>query len=184
MQQLRLWLLTLGAVTLMGCSSLPDSLKSANPEVQSDYQTWAASDPQQATELRLGGVIAGLENQEGRSRIEIVQLPINSSSGKPDINVEPEGRFVAYIDGFLDPVTYAKGRLITVLGFSAGSETGRVGEYEYRFPVMNARGHQLWKIRERVNMHHAPVGHFRCKSLYCRELNYPTSGTVYQEVVE
>lgn len=89
----------------------------------------------------------------------MVNLPIENN-GKPDINVEPEGRFVAYIDGFVDPVTYSKGRLVSILGTSDGYELGKVGDYEYRFPVMKASGYHLWQIKEKVIVHDQPINTF------------------------
>ncbi|MFA0051064.1 Slp family lipoprotein [Vibrio breoganii] len=173
--------LLLGLV-LAGCSSLPDSLVSSNEKIVTDYGNWVNSAPEEVSEVRLGGVIAKITNLEAKTRLEIVNLPI-AKDGKPDINVEPEGRFVAYVDGFIDPVTFAKGRLISVLGKPAGNESGKVGEYEYRFPVLNADGYHLWQIKEKLIVHDELLSMFPCRSLYCREVNYgPRTGHVVQSV--
>ncbi|GEA60573.1 Slp family lipoprotein [Vibrio comitans] len=173
--------LVLGLV-LVGCSSLPDSLVSSNEKIVTDYGDWVNSAPEAVSEVRLGGVIAEITNLKEKTRLEIVNLPI-AKDGKPDINVEPEGRFVAYVDGFIDPVTFSKGRLISVLGNPDGNETGKVGEYEYRFPVLNANGYHLWQIKETLIVHDEPLSMFPCRSLYCREVRYgPTTGHVVQSV--
>ncbi|GAB7220631.1 Slp family lipoprotein [Vibrio comitans] len=169
-------------LALAGCSSLPDSLVSSNEKIVTDYGDWVNSAPEEVSEVRLGGVIAKITNLEAKTRLEIVNLPI-AKNGKPDINVEPEGRFVAYVDGFIDPVTFAKGRLISVLGKPDGNETDKVGEYEYRFPVLNANGYHLWQIKETLIVHDEPLSMFPCRSLYCREVSYgPTTGHVVQSV--
>ncbi|GAM55614.1 starvation lipoprotein slp paralog [Vibrio ishigakensis] len=170
------------ALFLSGCASLPESLKTEDQNLVTDYQTWINAPQESLTTVRLGGVIAKVDNEAERTRIEVVNLPIENN-GKPDINVEPEGRFVAYIDGFVDPVTYSKGRLVSILGNSDGYELGKVGEYEYRFPVMKASGYHLWQIKEKVIVHDQPINTFPCRSLYCREVRIgPTTGQVIQQV--
>ena len=174
--------LTLLIIALSACSTLPEDLVSTNPNVQTSYSNWRESlDVTQ--ELRLGGVIAHVTNLKDTTRVEVVNLPIGSS-GKPDINQEPQGRFVAYIDGFADPVKLSEGRLITLLGDSDHKETAPVGDYSYEFPVMKVKSYHLWKIEERVIMHNdfGPYN-YSCRSLYCREIIRGTrQGIVIQEV--
>ncbi|GAD81310.1 Slp family lipoprotein [Vibrio ezurae] len=175
--------LILGAI-MAGCSSLPEALVSKNDAVVTDYDTWLNDEQGDTAELRLGGVIAKVTNLESKTRLELVNLPINSG-GKPDINVEPQGRFVAYIDGFVDPTTFSEGRLVTVLGKADGIEEGKVGEFNYRFPVMKASGYHLWQIREKVIVYDQPINGFPCRSLHCRQARYgygPTTGQVIQSV--
>lgn len=168
-------------LVLSACSSLPENLVSDNPNIITDYQVWQTSSIDNS-EVRLGGLIADVQNLEDKTRIEVVNLPI-SSSGKPDIGEEPQGRFVAYVDGFADPVTLSQGRLISLIGNTGKEETGKVGEYEYDFPVMNARGYHLWRIEERVIIHDFDSYLTPCRGLYCRDARYGTrQGKVIQEV--
>jgi len=170
-----------GVLLLSACSSLPDNLKTDNPEVVTDYQVWQSSRGQNV-EVRLGGLIADVKNLKDQTRIEVVNLPIGSS-GKPDINQEPEGRFVAYVDGFADPMTLSTGRLISLLGQSQGREQGKVGEYSYDFPVMKASGFHLWRIEERIIVHDFDSYLYPCRGLYCSDVRYGTrQGKVIQEV--
>ncbi|WP_261815665.1 Slp family lipoprotein [Vibrio gallicus] len=165
-----------------GCASLPEPIDSQDINITTDYQGWINTAPQEVTSVRLGGVIAKVSNEANRTRLEIVNLPI-SNNGKPNLNIEPEGRFVAYIDGFVDPVTYAKGRLVTVLGEASGYEQGMVGKFEYRFPVLKVSGYHLWKIKETVIIDDSPSSMFPCRSLYCREVRIgPSTGQVIQQV--
>ena len=168
--------------TLTACSTLPENLASDNPALQTDYSRWQAS-ASQAQELRLGGVIASVTNLKDKTRVEIVNLPIGSN-GKPDIDQEPQGRFVGYINGFADPVTLAKGRLITLLGDSRGTEIAKVGDYRYDFPAMDIKSYHLWRIEERVIVHNDfGPSMYPCRSLYCRDLTRGTKhGKVVQEV--
>ncbi len=154
---------------LTACSSLPDDLVSEdhNAEVMDNYQQWVNTSPDSVLDVRMGGVISKVTNLKDKSRIEIVNLPI-SSSGRPDITQEPQGRFIAYVKGFIEPMTYTKGRLITVVGKGLQPETDKVGEYDYTFPVMEAYGQHLWTIETTTYVENDAMmggcfrGGFRC----------------------
>ena len=166
---------------LLGCTSLPSTLMSDSEIVVTNYQLWQ-QDAELSNELRLGGVIANITNLNNRTRIEVVNLPINSS-GKPDINQEPSGRFVGYIDGFADPVTLSPGRLITFLGTAQGTEQSKVGQFDYDFPVMTVNGYHLWRIEERIIVNEVGSFMYPCRGLQCRDIHYNTrQGRVIQEV--
>ncbi|MCK6262033.1 Slp family lipoprotein [Vibrio sp. ZSDE26] len=167
---------------ISACSSLPEVLSSDDEQLISDYATWINIEPKTTPQVRLGGVIANVTNLEDKTRIEIVNLPI-SSSAKPDINQQPNGRFVGYVDGFLEPMAYGKGQLISVIGQSSGTEDFKVGESEQVAPVMTITGHHLWKIQERVVINEVRLYPYPCRSLHCRQAYFgPTDGRVIQEV--
>ncbi len=167
---------------LSGCSSLPESLNLADENVVTDYQQVKTADVDAA--VRLGGIIAKVNNTETQTRLEVVNLPIGSS-GKPDINQEPDGRFVVYVDQFLDPITYATGRLVTVAGKKEGVEKGKIEGYSYEFPVLNASGQHLWRIEERVDINHTGSYIHNCRGVYCRSyygVSSSRQGRVVKEV--
>ncbi|MGC9493821.1 Slp family lipoprotein [Vibrio genomosp. F10] len=168
---------------LSACSTLPESLSTAPEEVViSDYSVWMNAEPQTGQFVRLGGVIASTTNLANKTRIEVVNLPINSS-GKPDINQAPNGRFVGYIDGYVEPLAYQKGQLITVLGQSDSNEKIMVGEFEQVVPIMSVTGHHLWKIQERVVIDEVRISPYSCLGLHCRQVEFsPRHGRVIQEV--
>jgi outer membrane lipoprotein len=56
-----------------------------------------------------------------------------------------EGRYLVVVDRFLDPAIYRSGRDITVAGEVRGSEVHRLGEIDYRYPVIAASELYLWK---------------------------------------
>ncbi|KII79699.1 Slp family lipoprotein [Vibrio renipiscarius] len=178
---LRFVIVGCASLILLGCSSLPDTLKTDNPNLVTDYQVWQSA-PQAEYALRLGGVIAAVTNFPQQTRIEVVNLPINAS-GKPDINQEPNGRFVAYIKGFADPVALSEGRLVTFLGAANGSEKGQVGQFDYDFPVMDASQYHLWRIEERVIVNDVGSYMYPCRDVHCRNIHSSTrQGRVIQEV--
>ena len=177
-------LLFLCVLFLAGCSSLPKELASSQTTTLIEYDAFVtAAKKDETAEVRLGGVIARIDNLKDTTRIEIVNLPI-SSSGKPDLSQEPNGRFVVYLNGFVDPVTYSVGRLVTVLGLPTGIEDANVGEFLYPFPVIKASALHLWQIQEYVisndiNMSYMPCTGARC--LHQRSIE-SRRGKVVQEV--
>lgn len=176
------WVLLAGVWLLTACTTLPPGIDSDDEQLVTDYQQWTAMMPQSGQAVRLGGVIAQIKNLSDQTRIEVVNLPIDKQ-GKPLISREPQGRFVVYLDGFVDPLTHGEGRLMTFLGRSIGSEVSKVGEFEYTFPVMRAEGFHLWRIEERVIIDDITPYAFPCRNFYCRHIeDLPRSGRVIQEI--
>ncbi|ELE1961537.1 Slp family lipoprotein [Vibrio vulnificus] len=167
---------------LAACSSLPQELTAQNQDVLTDYQIFAESQGMVTQDVRLGGVIAKVDNLKDKTRIEIVNLPIDKN-GKPDISQEPNGRFVAYLDGYLEPVAFSQGRLITVVGTAAGEDQGKIGEYDYVFPVVKSYGYRLWTIEERVRVYDTSSYLYPCYSITCRQMrDFPRDGKIIQDV--
>ncbi|WP_341503611.1 Slp family lipoprotein [Gallaecimonas sp. GXIMD4217] len=137
-------LLTAVALLLLaGCSTIPDEL--AVPEGQSLAAYSAARQgAEQGKLVRWGGIIAQVDNLKNRTRLEVVYYPL-SSSAKPKQDEASPGRFLAYLDGFVDPVVLGQGRRITVVGSLGRQESGRVGEFEYRYPTVQVQRYKLWK---------------------------------------
>jgi len=164
---------------LTGCVSLPSELESNNENLIVKYANW---EPQTevGTAVRLGGVIASVENDKNRTRLDIVNLPL-TQSGKPNLNYEPHGRFIAYIPGFVDPVMLAKGRLISFLGVTQKTGKTMIGHYQGVFPVMNVIHYHLWKIKEQVVVDHLGFPLRSCNSSYCRDNEY-RQGRIIQVV--
>ncbi|MCL9783063.1 Slp/YeaY family lipoprotein [Vibrio sp. S4M6] len=170
----------LATALLSACASLPATLKASTPDVITHYRAWSDSRDDIGKEVRLGGVIAKVTNLSQKTRIEVVNLPINSA-GQPNLHAEAKGRFIVYVKGFLDPVTFAKGRLITVLGTSLKPEIAKVGDYEYHFPTMEAAGYYLWRVQKRVVVD-GPFYTYPCLGLYCHQYYGPQQGRVVTEI--
>jgi len=92
----------------------------------------------------LGGSIVQTVPKPKESEIEIVQKQL-SSSGEPYLTDKSEGRYLVVVDRFLDPAIYRSGRDITVAGEVQGSVLRRLGEIDYRYPVIVASELHLWK---------------------------------------
>jgi outer membrane lipoprotein len=92
----------------------------------------------------LGGTIVQTVPKPNQTEIEVVQKQL-SSSGEPYLTDKSEGRFLVVIDRFLDPAIYRSGRDITVAGEVQESVIRRLGEIDYRYPVITGMELYLWK---------------------------------------
>jgi outer membrane lipoprotein len=92
----------------------------------------------------LGGTIVQTLPRPSETEIEVVQKPL-SSSGEPFQTDKSEGRYLVVVDRFLDPAIYRAGRDITVAGEVQGSLLRRLGEIDYRYPMIIALELHLWK---------------------------------------
>ena len=90
-----------------------------------------------------GGIIIASTNLKDSTQIEILAYPLDSSQ-RPMADEPALGRFLAIQPGYLETTDYTQGRHITVKGTLGETRTGRVGESEYVYPVVNINQHQLW----------------------------------------
>lgn len=109
--------------------------------------------------VRWGGTIAAVDNRATETRIEVVARALDRN-GRPRETDRSPGRFIAVIDGFLDPVVYAEGREMTVTGALAGETTHRIGDHEYTFPVVRAENYLLWPPRSELQPRDFPPWYY------------------------
>lgn len=137
--------LAVAFLALTSCASnIPITIQKpppGNPAVElvrSDVSKFVGS------QVRWGGTIASVENRQNHTLIEIVARELRSN-GRPNENDRSAGRFIAQIEGFLEPAIYEKGRLLTVNGTIADQTTRTIGEFTYTFPVVIADDYFLWQ---------------------------------------
>lgn len=90
-----------------------------------------------------GGQIVDVENLEDRTLLIVASYPLDRSD-RPRWQQEPGVRFIAEQSGFLEPLTFAPGRFVTILGRVAGTEQRQVGQFDYRHPKINTEELHLW----------------------------------------
>ena len=90
-----------------------------------------------------GGVVLKTENMSDATQIEVMGYPLDRRQ-RPMTSKEAEGRFLVRHEGYLEPVDYAAGRSVTVLGTLSGVITGSVGATEYRYPLLKSDEIHLW----------------------------------------
>jgi outer membrane lipoprotein len=131
-------------LTLAGCASdIPKPIRDAPAMNIAPARALAEADSLKGQAVRWGGSIARVENRKDETWIEIVERPL-ARDGEPDRYQVGGGRFLARVPGFLDPEVYASKRLMTVAGTLDGITTRSIGEYPYRFPVVQVTAWYLW----------------------------------------
>ena len=132
-------LISLSAVLCACASSIPRAITEQPDTRISLTQARGGMAQLSGQSVRWGGKIAGVENHSTETWIEIVQQPLNHF-GRPLEGDASEGRFIARIEGFLDPQVYSKDRLITVAGTLEKTIQRPIGEYPYTAEPQQGQG--------------------------------------------
>ncbi len=135
--------IVLVAIFLTACATSPN-FDTAGLDATIIPQT-AVSEMQtlQGESVLWGGVVITSSNLKDSTQVEILAYPLNSNQ-RPNRDQKPLGRFLAVHAGYLETTDYASGRLITIRGTLSDNRTGRVGEAEYTYPVVNITQLHLW----------------------------------------
>jgi outer membrane lipoprotein len=140
---------------LGGCASnIPTAIRNAPPDNIPPKAVQQALDAHRGDQVRWGGVIVATRNLEQGSEILLMAQPLNRW-GEPLTNTKSLGRFIAHIDGFIDPAEYAPKRKLTIFGQVSGVENRKIGDYPYDYPIVQVSQHHLWPIP--VNGIRAPL---------------------------
>ena len=141
-------LATAAGLSLLGaCATAPQPLQGNFPQITPQQ---AVGGTQAASPVRWGGRIVETQPKQDRTCFQVIGLPLNAN-GRParestDAN---QGRFIACRAGFYDPAVFTPGREVTFVGQVAGTDTVRIGEYDYRLPQLAADVIYLWpEVRE------------------------------------
>jgi outer membrane lipoprotein len=93
--------------------------------------------------VALGGLVLRAKNLKEGTRIEILQLPLDSFD-QPDFPLEDsQGRFMVLDPDHHDPVVL-KDRRITVIGEVIGKVVEAIDEFDYTYPYVSARLIHIW----------------------------------------
>jgi outer membrane lipoprotein len=93
----------------------------------------------------LGGEVLSAKRGAESTRIEVLQIPLNSSYEPVQDRTTSQGRFLAVQQQFLDPATVPVGTLVTVIGEMTGTTTMPIDEVQYTYPTLDIRHLQVWE---------------------------------------
>ncbi|AYH01455.1 Slp family lipoprotein [Pectobacterium parmentieri] len=145
----RLSMIAAAALLLSGCVTVPDAIKGTSPTPQDDLvRVMNAPQIYVGQESRFGGRVVSIRNEANKTRLEIASMPLDSGA-KPLLDMPSEGRFIAYVNRFLEPVDF-KDQLVTVVGPIVGTEQGAIGDKPYRYVVIDAQGYKRWNVVQRL----------------------------------
>jgi outer membrane lipoprotein len=139
------WLLPTGLWLLLAACAGSPPVGLESPAAPQPGQREVQADPaaHQGRAVRWGGEIIGVRNDPTSTDVEIYGRPLQDNA-EPAASGGEGVRFLARVDGFLDPAEYQAGKRMTVRGTVAGVETRPVGDYPYRYPVVAVDTHHLW----------------------------------------
>ncbi|EKM5759857.1 Slp/YeaY family lipoprotein [Cronobacter turicensis] len=153
---MRCGFLALSILLLGGCVSVPDAIKGTSPTPQQDLvRVMNAPQLYIGQEARFGGRVVNVDNQQGKTRLEIATLPLDSAA-RPLLGQPSRGRIYADVNGFLDPVDF-RNQLVTVVGPISGTVEGKIGSSPYKFMVMQVNGFKRWRVTQQVMMPPQPI---------------------------
>ncbi|HCC6164782.1 TPA: Slp family lipoprotein [Citrobacter amalonaticus] len=147
-----------GAIALMlsGCVTVPEAIKGSSPTPQDDLvRVMNAPQLYVGQEARFGGKVVEIQNQQGKTRLEIATVPLDSGA-RPILGEPSRGRIYANVNAFLDPVDF-RGQLVTVVGPITGTVEGKVGSTPYKFMTMDVTGYKRWRLAQQVVMPPQPI---------------------------
>ena len=102
--------------------------------------------------VRWGGRIVQVEPRTDATCFEMIATRLTPGGRPYWASDDTNGRFIACRQGFYDPAVFTVNREVTFTGRIAGYDNRRVGEYDYRFPRVDADVVYLWPVRERVDV--------------------------------
>ena len=144
------------AVALSGCVTVPDAIKGTSPAPQQDLvRVMNAPELFVGQEARFGGKVIEVLNQQGKTRLEIATVTLDSGA-RPELGEASRGRIYADVNGFLDPVDF-RGQLVTVVGPITGTVQGKIGNTPYKFMTMQANGYKRWRVTQQIMMPPQPI---------------------------
>lgn len=85
--------------------------------------------------VMMGGNIVKTRNFPDKSEVEVVQKTLDSY-GNLESGDATIGRFIFRHRGYLESEVYSKGRNIVGAGIVVGSQSGKIGDRDYLFPVI------------------------------------------------
>jgi outer membrane lipoprotein len=143
-QSKRIILILAGTLIIGGCSSkVPLVIRTpVDGDIRVD-EVQQNSERFSGLRVRWGGEIISVENLADETHIEILSQRLNKS-GKPISDSKSRGRFIARMEGFLDPQDYPKERQITVVGRIEDVIEKPVGDYPYAYPRVEVGNYYLW----------------------------------------
>lgn len=145
------------ALALSGCVTIPDAIQGTSATPVTDISTVQnAPSLFKGVEGRFGGTVAAMVNERGRTILEIAAVPLDSGA-RPILGEPSQGRILATVNGFLDPIDF-RGQLVTVVGPITGIHEGKIGSTPYRFVTMDANGFKRWRIAQQIIMPPQPMG--------------------------
>ena len=133
------------SVASCGPQVIPKELEGQVDRNVSFLQLKESPDAYKGRLVVLGGEVLSAKRGADSTRIEVLQIPLNSSYEPVQDRTTSQGRFLAVQEQFLDPATVPVGTLVTVIGEVIGTTTMPIDDIQYTYPTLKIRHLHLWE---------------------------------------
>jgi outer membrane lipoprotein len=142
--------LPVALLVLAACAPAPIYKTTGNAVLATPAQVAQTPEHYSGNEVVWGGRIVHVSNFQDHSEIELLAYPLDSSQ-RPRANDSGNGRFIAVLRGYVEPLDYPAGALMTVDGKLNGTRAGQVGQADYLFPLVDVAQSHVWTAEEMQN---------------------------------
>ena len=139
--------LLISVLLISACASqIPAEIRQAPDGAPGVAEVRANMDSHVSQKVRWGGVILQTENKNDSSWLTVVAFPL-TSRGEPLSSGQSQGRFIAVVDQFLEPLVYSADREVTIVGDLLRSEKLQIDKFFYEYPVIKVDQLYLWPVK-------------------------------------
>ena len=140
--------MSLVCVWATGCASgpdvVPEEFKTKITTSLSFSQILEEPNNHQGALVVLGGEILSAKRLAEGTRLEILQLPLDSSEEPVSDRTTSQGRLLAIESSFLDPATLPPNTRVTFIGEVTGATDANLDEMTYRYPTFKVKHLHVW----------------------------------------
>jgi outer membrane lipoprotein len=130
-------------ILLQGCLPISKQLRAQAERTLTFHQVFQNPDAYKGKIVIWGGdVVETINQKDGTTLIVVLQRPLDWTE-EPEFN-RSEGRFIIFVQGYVDPYVFRRGRRITVAGEIEGKKVMHLGELEYPYPLLLSKQIYLW----------------------------------------
>ncbi len=131
------------SAVLTACQMAPLGLDRENSLI--NYQQLETADFNCRCETaRLGGKVIRATALENQTEVEVLSMEVDRFSAKPILASSTNGRFIAVLNGFVDPLSL-QDQYITVKGILDGKRGGKIDQANYLYPVIKVEHYRIWQ---------------------------------------
>lgn len=133
--------------TLAACAPAPLYKMGTASVTATPGQVASSPDNFRGLQVVWGGRVVWVHNYAEHSELEILAYPLDGSQ-RPRLRKPALGRFIVLMPGFVEPLNYPEGALVTVLGTLDGARRGNVGAAAYTFAMVRGQSMHRWTAEE------------------------------------
>jgi outer membrane lipoprotein len=152
-----LTVLALLAGTACGPKVIPKELEGQVDRNVSFLQLKQSPESYKGRLVVFGGEVLSAKRANDNTRIEVLQIPLDSSLEPVSDRTTSQGRFLAIQKEFLDPATVPIGTLVTIIGEVIGVTTLPLDDIQYNYPTLAVKHLKVWERRPPRAYSYPPV---------------------------